>query len=152
MRLRALFVLAWIALGTPSHAFEHAIPIVELGSASQTKDGFRAHIEAAVFPASAGEGPGAVPLISFVAHVPLEVGRTHLGIAFLEVEGGQGQTLLSASLDRRVRGKLVRCSVDVEKRLAADCVLHFQYMPVGEARHFVKDYVVRLKYYIPRPR
>jgi hypothetical protein len=147
--MRPLVILALLAGTLSARAFEHAIPIVELASATQSKDGFRVEIEAVPFPANPRE-PGAMPLITFVTHVPLEVAKTSLGIVWLEIQGRQGQTLLEASLDRRLRGKVVRCSVDVERRLAADCVLHFQYTPLGEAGHWVKDYVVRLKYHIPK--
>jgi hypothetical protein len=138
-------VKAALAIGGGG-AFAADISAVELGERLSASDGFRVKLDVVAFPPTR-EGRR-VPPLSFVTEVPRDVGRTTLGIVWLEIERHQGRSSLATPLDRRIRGKVVRCSVEAEKRLAEDCVLHFQYAPIGEPERWVKDYVLRLKYHI----
>jgi hypothetical protein len=135
-----LVVIASIATLFPAYAIKPAIPVVELGTATKSADGFHVALDAVTFPPL--REPAAVPQIAFVAEVPLGVGKTRLSIVWLEIHGDRGQLLLNTLLDKRLRGKIVRCSVDVERRLASHCVLHFQYTPPEEPGRWVKDYVL----------
>jgi|SRR5207302_5938720 len=130
MRIPPLVIASLVAALLPGYAIKPEIPVVELGKSTQAADGFHVALETATFAPI--REPGAAPQISFVTEVPLDVGKNRLGIVWLEIHGDRGQTLLNTSLDRRLRGKIVRCSVDVERRLATDCVLHFQYAPQGD--------------------
>jgi hypothetical protein len=146
---RHIAVIAFLGAITSVSASDRATAIIELGSSRQSPDGFRLHLDVTVFPPDPSEKQSAVPLVSFVAEVPHRIGKTQLGIVFLEVQGRAGQTVLSTSVDRRGRpNNIVRCSVDIEKRLARDCVFHFQYAPLSEPGLWIKDYVLRLKHHM----
>jgi hypothetical protein len=146
MATRELFAILCLACIAPVGAFAGDIPAVELGEKLSAGDGFRVKLNVVAFPSTL-DGRR-VPPLSFVTEVPQDVGRTTLGIIWLEIERHQGQSSLATPLDRRIRGKIVRCSVDAEKSLAEDCVLHFQYAPVGQPGRWVKDYVLRLRYHV----
>ena len=148
MRTQLLLIALFLTCVSTVKAFVAAIPIEELRSATRSKDGFYVQIVDGIAPAETRER-GGVPQVTLDLHVPLHVGKTYLGLVFLEIEGDQGQTILAALLDGRKHGNEKWYWVTAERRQMRNCVVHFEYKARPNDTLMVKDYVVRLKYHTP---
>jgi len=133
-----------------AHEFDRDIPKIELGPAKQWRDGFRLEVESAIFPPNPREGRNAIPLVGFTFRVPARVAHTYIGLVFLEIHGGKDETRLFALLDHRKHGDKEQYLVTAERHVARDCVIHFEYKETPDDELMIKDYIVRLKYYMPK--
>ena len=148
MRIPPLLSALFLSYASFANAYVAVIPIEELRSATRSKDGFYVSVSTGIAPADPRERAG-VPSVAIGLHVPLRVGKAHLGLVFLEIQGEKGQGLLSVLLDGRKHDNEMWYSIAAERQLMQTCVIHFEYKARPHDELMAKDYVVRLKYHTP---
>jgi hypothetical protein len=147
---RLLILSLIVALASSTRGTELDLPSVELNGATELSDGFRVKVEASNGDARRTGESQVVPGVDFVIWVPGQVRRTYFSIIFLDVEGEERGTFLQITPSYTIDNGKIRCEISAERKWAAQCVLHFQYKARRSDRTFVKDYVVRLRDYLPK--
>jgi hypothetical protein len=139
MRFLICLALCFSSMSIRASDLVDTLPHVELGAATQTSDGFRVRVKATTSDVTAG---------LFTIWVPQHMRDTELDVIFLDAGGDADHPLIQVPVERSPSGSETHCTLYADRRMAAKCVLHFQYKRLHIAGS-VKDYVVRLKYHLP---
>jgi hypothetical protein len=123
-------------------------PQVELRGAHQLPDGFRIEVDCDVLPPKKRTE---VTLLGFTVRVPRRVGHTYIGNVFAEIQGRAGESRFYVIVDHHSHGDKEQYLVTVDRRFVRDCVVDIGYKAHPEDWTYVKNYVVRLKDYSPKP-